>query len=105
MDVAMILNKIRPGAVWSMNDNRYERLEWFDKNYEKPSYSEVESAWQKLEAELEIQKIQGLRREAYQVESDPLFFEYQRGDIDKAVWLDKVQEIKDRFPYSAFSQE
>lgn len=105
MDVAMILNKIRPGAVWSMNDNQYERLEWFDKNYKKPSYSEILEAWDNIQIELEIEKLQRLRRKAYQLESDPLFFEYQRGDIEKSVWIDKVQEIKDRYPYPAFSQE
>ena len=105
MDVARILNKIRPDAVWSMNDNQYEKLEWFDKNYEKPTYSEILEAWKEIEIELENERIQRLRREAYQLESDPLFFEYQRGDIEKSVWLDKVQEIKNRYPYSAFSQQ
>lgn len=33
----------------------------------------------------------------YRNESDPLFFKYQRGEVDKQVWLDKVQEIKDRY--------
>jgi hypothetical protein len=105
MNIAMILNKIRPGAVWSMNNNQYEKLEWFDKNSSKPSYTEVEEAWPEVEAGLENEKTKGLRRDAYQLESDPLFFEYQRGDIEKQVWLDKVQEIKDRYPYTGFSQE
>jgi len=34
-----------------------------------------------------------------QEEADPLFFKYQRGEITEKVWLDKVQEIRDRFPY------
>lgn len=37
-----------------------------------------------------------LRLEAYRNESDPLFFKWQRGEIDKQVWLDKVAEIKAR---------
>jgi hypothetical protein len=30
----------------------------------------------------------------YVTEADPLFFKYQRGEIEKQVWLDKVAEIK-----------
>ena len=37
------------------------------------------------------------RAEAYRNESDPLFFKYQRDEIDKQVWLDKVAEIKARY--------
>ena len=39
-----------------------------------------------------------LRKQAYAEESDGLFFDYQRGEIDKEVWLNKVIEIKERFP-------
>ena len=42
--------------------------------------------------------VEQARSEAYIAEADPLFFRYQRGEIEKQVWLDKVQEIKDRFP-------
>lgn len=37
------------------------------------------------------------RKEAYREESDPLFFKWQRGEIDKQEWLDKVNEIKQRW--------
>lgn len=36
------------------------------------------------------------RLDAYRNESDPLFFKWQRGEIEKQVWLDKVAEIKAR---------
>jgi len=36
------------------------------------------------------------RAEAYRFESDPLFFKWQRGEVDKQAWLDKVSEIKAR---------
>ena len=41
---------------------------------------------------------EGIRLQSYRDESDPLFFKYQRGEIDKQVWLDKVEEIKNRWP-------
>ena len=39
------------------------------------------------------------RRIFYVEEADPLFFKVQRGDIPESEWLDKIAEIKARFPY------
>lgn len=38
------------------------------------------------------------RAAAYAAEADPLFFKAQRGDVPQQVWLDKVAEIKARYP-------
>ena len=38
------------------------------------------------------------RAEAYREEADPLFFKVQREEIDPQEWLDKVEEIKQRYP-------
>jgi hypothetical protein len=39
-----------------------------------------------------------LRRAAYAAESDPIFFMAQRGEATMQQWLDKVAEIKARWP-------
>ena len=39
-----------------------------------------------------------LRAIAYQEESDPIFFKWQRGEATEQEWLDKVAEIKARYP-------
>lgn len=39
-----------------------------------------------------------LRRDAYAAESDPIFFMSQRGEATQQEWLDKVAEIKARWP-------
>ena len=39
-----------------------------------------------------------LRRVAYTIESDPLFFKEQRQEVPVGTWLDKVAEIKARWP-------
>ena len=52
------------------------------------------------DAEIALQKDaenEQLRLEAYRNESDPLFFKYQRGEVEKKVWVDKVAEIKSRY--------
>lgn len=38
------------------------------------------------------------RRSAYQQEADPLFFKWQRGTATEQEWLDKIAEIKVRYP-------
>lgn len=39
------------------------------------------------------------RAEAFATEADPLFFASERGEEEKAAWLVKVEEIRERFPY------
>lgn len=45
------------------------------------------------------QQVTDLRSEAYRQESDPLFFKSRRGEATEQEWLDKVDEIKARYPY------
>lgn len=51
---------------------------------------------EELDAQTAAEKEQ-LRLEAYRNESDPLFFKWQRDEIQKQIWLDKVAEIKARY--------
>jgi hypothetical protein len=39
------------------------------------------------------------RAAAYTTEADPLFFKYQRGEATEQEWLDKIEEIRARYPY------
>jgi len=39
------------------------------------------------------------RAAAYRDEADPLFFKVQRGEALEQEWLDKVAEIRTRYPY------
>jgi hypothetical protein len=46
----------------------------------------------------EVEKLkENFRAAAYQEESDPLFFKWQRGEATQQEWLDKVAEIKSRW--------
>lgn len=57
------------------------------------SEQEISDAIAQRLAEVEAQ-----RAEAYRNESDPLFFKAQRGEATQQEWLDKVAEIKLRYP-------
>lgn len=49
--------------------------------------------------ESEKARIEILRLANYRVSSDPIFFEWQRGDATEQDWLTAVQAVKDKFPY------
>jgi len=40
-----------------------------------------------------------LRAKAYPVESDPIFFQWQRGSKTEQDWLDAVAQVKLQYPY------
>lgn len=42
---------------------------------------------------------QAARRAAFQLEADPLYFAWQRGEGTEQDWLDKCAEIRVRYPY------
>ena len=56
----------------------------------------VNAAAAEIDAAKIVAFIDGERRQDYRNESDPLFFKYQRGEIEKSVWEAKVAEIKSR---------
>jgi hypothetical protein len=49
-------------------------------------------------AELKAAEAEAKRKAAYIAEADPLFFKSQRGEVEQQVWLDKIAEIKARYP-------
>ncbi len=49
-------------------------------------------------AAIAAEKAEANRHAAYIAEADPLFFKAQRGEVEQQVWLDKVAEIKLRYP-------
>lgn len=78
-------------------DESFDIRDWYilDGKLNKRPEKEIEQR----EIELYNFKQSELRKKDYTNEADTLFFDYQRGEIDKQVWLDKVQEIKSRYPF------
>lgn len=44
------------------------------------------------------EQIDSMRKAAYQADADPLFFKWQRGEATQQQWLDKIAEIRARYP-------
>ena len=96
---ADILANNFPGAEWAIDGNDYENLLWLSDS-PKPSKAELDALRATTDQALQLAQIKKLRSDAYRTESDPLYFGWQRGEITEQEWLDKVAEIRARFPYA-----
>lgn len=105
MDIALILTKRYPDTQWTLNGDSYSGLTWLSEDVTKPTLEDLQAEWADVQNEAETARIQGLRKAAYTDESDPIFFDYQRGDATEQEWLDAVQAIKDRYPYPVVEGE
>jgi len=97
-DYAAVLVANYPGAQWSLSANDYDTLEWYD-NTPKPSQAELDAAWPTVDYNDQVTSVEDARRADYEATSDPLFFEWQRGDGTEQAWLDAVAAVKAAHPY------
>jgi hypothetical protein len=72
---------------------------------EKPTLEELEAQWAGVQYEAEFERVEKARQVAYQTQSDPVFFSYQRGEATEQEWLDAVQAVKDAHPYPVLEGE
>lgn len=102
VDLNYYLATLNIGNWYSLKDQTkghvYDNIIVHDKSKKLPSKSEVEKGIKALQEKIDKEDRDQQLRSAYQAESDPLFFKYQRGEATEQEWLDKVAEIKARFP-------
>lgn len=98
IDFRAILLARYPGTAWILNGDDYSGLDWLDGSA-KPSEKELEALWPSVQYEVEYARVESARALAYRETSDPIFFEYQRGDKTEQEWLAAVQAVKDANPY------
>lgn len=98
MDIPTILTRKYTGTIWTLNGEDYEGLEWLNES-PKPTKKELEALWPQVQYEVAYEQVEQARQTAYEKTSDPIFFEYQRGDATEAEWLAAVQAVKDAHPY------
>jgi hypothetical protein len=99
MDISMILTKRYEGAQWTLNGDNYSGLTWLSEDIAKPTVEELQAEWAQVQFEVAYAKVEADRQIAYRDTADPIFFEFQRGDMTEADWLDAVQGVKDAHPY------
>jgi hypothetical protein len=98
MDIALILSRRYAGTEWSLNGEDYAGLTWLSEGT-PPTEKQLKALWPEVQYEVSYEQVEQARQVAYRETSDPIFFEYQRGDKTKAEWLAAVQAVKDAHPY------
>jgi hypothetical protein len=99
MDITLILKTNYPNSEWALVGEDYAGLEWLDENTPKPTKAALEKQWAQVEYDTQVEAVKAQRLNAYQNESDPLFFEFQRGEATEQAWKDKIAEIQARLPF------
>jgi hypothetical protein len=100
MDIVLVLSRKFVGSVWTLDGDEYAGLTWLSDS-KKPTEAELLALWPTVEAEEAHRLVEVARAEAYRETSDPLFFEWQRGDATEAEWLAAVEAVKTAHPYPA----
>jgi hypothetical protein len=98
MHIATILTRKFSGAEWTLAGDDYSGLTWLSDS-PKPTEKALEALWPEVQYEVAYERVEQARQVAYRETSDPIFFEYQRGDKTEAEWLAAVQAVKDAHPY------
>lgn len=98
MDIAIILTDKFPGALWTLDGEEYQGLEWLDDS-PKPTKKALEALWPEVQHTRAVAQVEAARAVAYRETADPLFFQYQRGEATEAEWLAAVEAVKTAHPY------
>ena len=97
-DYAAVLIANYPGTLWSINANDYSTLIW-DSPTPKPTQAELDAAWPQVDYNNQVAIVEAARLTAYEKQSDPLYFKWQRGDATEAEWRAAVAKVKAENPY------
>lgn len=76
------------GVNYLLNDNDLAEI------------AEREAEWEAGASEKQNQLAKRNRAATYIMESDSLFFKAQRGEATNQEWLNKVAEIREKYPYT-----
>jgi len=98
MDIPTILSSKYAGSEWTLSGDDYTGLTWLS-DTQKPTKKALEALWAEVQYETAYARVERARQAEYQATTDPLFFEFQRGDVTEQAWLDAVQAVKDANPY------
>ncbi len=98
IDYALILSINYPNDQWTLNGDNYDGLTWLS-NTPQPTEAELDAAWPQVQYANQVAIVESARLIAYEQQSDPLYFKWQRGDATEAEWRAAVAKVKADNPY------
>lgn len=100
VDYPAVLVAKYPGTQWTMNGDEYDGLNWLDAS-PKPTQAELDALWPQVQYDNQVAAVEQARLIAYEQQSDPVFFKWQRNDATEAEWREAVAKVKAENPYPA----
>lgn len=98
IDYSAILIANYPNAQWALDGETYDGLTWLD-DTPKPTQAELDALWPETAYKNQVAIVENARLLAYEQQSDPLYFKWQRGDATEAEWRAAVAKVKADNPY------
>lgn len=98
VDYSAVLVAKYSTSTWSVNGDTYEGIEWLS-DTPKPTQAELDALWPQVSYDNQVAAVEQARLTAYEKESDPVFFKWQRGDATEAEWREAVAKVKAENPY------
>ena len=96
MDTTKAILSLRPGAIWSLDGDTYDGLNWFDDNdLPPPTEEEVQAEIERLQAEYEYNQYQRDRASEYPSIQDQLDTLYHQGYDG---WKESINKVKEEYP-------
>ena len=97
-DYAAVLSAKYRNATWTLTGDDYDGLVW-QSDTPKPTQVELDALWPQVQYETQVAQVEAARLIAYEQQSDPIFFKWQRGDATELEWREAVAKVKAENPY------
>jgi hypothetical protein len=91
------ISSLLPGAEFSIRENDYDQIDWWDEVYQQPTKEEVEAEIVRLQAEYDLTEYQRQRAPEYPTIGDQLDALFHAGVFPPEMAA-KIQEVKDKYP-------
>ena len=98
VDYSQVLTTNYAGSEWTLDGENYDGLIWLS-DTPKPTQAELDAAWPEVQYKNQCTIVEQARLKAYEQQSDPIFFKWQRGDATEAEWREAVAKVKLDNPY------
>lgn len=98
IDYTLILATKYRNSQWTLNGNTYDGLTWLSDD-PMPTEAELDALWPLVQYETQYATVEQARLVAYEQQSDPIFFKWQRGDATELEWREAVAKVKAENPY------
>lgn len=91
------ISSLLPGAEFSIKDNDYDQIDWWDEVYQQPTKEEVEAEILRIQAEYDLTEYQRQRAPEYPTIGDQLDALFHAGVFPPEMAA-QIQAVKDKYP-------